>query len=129
MIKCAIEKDTHAPPHSCRPVTWLFLPGGDDLSIQCYSKDKNLVARSIAGETLIVPVRSDVADLDYIYALNEVGSRVWELLDERRSVDKVVEAICTEYEVPPEQAARDVGELLSSLEAAGLIHGTANIER
>jgi len=48
------------------------------LSIQCYSKDKNLVARSIAGETLIVPVRSGVADLDYIYALNEVGSRVWQ---------------------------------------------------
>lgn len=99
------------------------------MSIQCYSKDKNLVARSIAGETLIVPVRSGVADLDYIYALNEVGSRVWELLDERRSVDKVVEAICTEYEVPPEQATRDIGELLSSLEAAGLIHGTASIER
>ena len=99
------------------------------MSIQCYSKDKNLVARSIAGETLIVPVRSGVADLDYIYALNEVGSRVWELLNERRPVREIVAAISSEYEVTPEQAARDIGELLSSLEAAGLIHGTANIER
>jgi hypothetical protein len=98
------------------------------LSIQCYNKDKNLVTRSIAGETLIVPVRSGIADLDCIYALNEVGSRVWELLDERRPIDEIAEAICTEYEVTQEQAARDIGELLSSLEAAGLIHGTANIE-
>ena len=99
------------------------------MSIQCYSKDKNLVARSIAGETLIVPVRSGIADLDYIYALNEVGSRVWELLNERRPVREIVAAISSEYEVTPEQAARDIGELLSSLEATGLIHGTANIER
>src|SRR5437667_8660028 len=98
------------------------------MSAQCFQKDKNLVTRSIAGETLIVPVRSGIADLDYIYALNEIGSLVWELLDERASVSQVVEAICTKYEVTPEQAARDVGDLLSSLEAAGLIHDTAHIE-
>ena len=98
------------------------------MSTQSYSKDKNLVARSIAGETIIVPVRGGVSDLEYVYTLNEVGSRVWELLDERASLSQVVEAICREYEVPPEQAACDIGELLSNLEAAGVIHGTANIE-
>jgi len=95
---------------------------------RCFQKDKNLVTRSIAGETLIVPVRTGIADLDYIYALNEVGSRVWELLNERRPVREIVAAISSEYEVTPEQAARDIGELLSSLEAAGLIRGTAHIE-
>ena len=98
------------------------------MSTQCFIKDKNLVTRSIAGETLIVPVRTGIADLDYIYALNEVGSRVWELLNERRPVREIVAAISSEYEVTPEQAARDIGELLSSLEAAGLIRGTAHIE-
>jgi hypothetical protein len=98
------------------------------MSTQCFHKDKNLVARSIAGETLIVPVRSGIANLDYIYALNEVGSRVWDLLNERVPVSQIVDAICSEYEVSPEQAARDIGELLSRLEAAGLIHGTAHIE-
>jgi coenzyme PQQ synthesis protein D (PqqD) len=54
--------------------------------------------------------------------LNEVGSRIWELLDEGRPVDKIVEAICAEYDAPREQAARDIGELLGSLATAGLIH-------
>ena len=94
----------------------------------CLTKDKNLVTRSIGGETLIVPVRSGVADLECIYALNEVGSRIWELLDERTPVKKIVETICSEYDVTPEQAVRDISELLSSLEAAGLVRGAGQSE-
>jgi coenzyme PQQ synthesis protein D (PqqD) len=92
------------------------------MSIRCYTKDKNLVARSIAGETLIVPVRSGIADLDYIYALNEVGSRVWGLLDERTPVSQIVDAISAEYDVSPGQAARDIDELIQNLQTAALIH-------
>ena len=94
----------------------------------CLTKDKNLVTRSIGGETLIVPIRSGIADLECIYALNEVGSRVWELLDERSSVKTIIEAICSEYDVTPEQAAHDISELLSSLEAAGLIRAAGQPE-
>jgi hypothetical protein len=94
------------------------------VSIQCYSKDKNLVARSIAGETIIVPVRSGVSDLEHIYVLNEVGSRVWSLLDERTPASQIAAAICAEYEVSPEQAACDIDELLQSLQTAALIHPT-----
>jgi hypothetical protein len=92
------------------------------MSIRSFTKDKDLVTRSIAGEMLIVPVRSGISDLDCTYVLNEVGSRLWELLDERRPVNKIVEAICAEYEVPRDQATDDIGELLGSLETAGLIH-------
>ncbi|MGH7148505.1 MAG: PqqD family protein [Nitrospiraceae bacterium] len=101
---------------------------GEHMSTECLTKDKNLVTRSIGGEALIVPVRSGVADLECIYALNEVGSRIWELVDERTPVKKIVEAICSEYDVTPEQAARDISELLSSLEAAGLVRGAAQPE-
>ncbi len=101
---------------------------GAGMSIHSFTKDKDLVTRSIAGETLIVPVRSGISDLDCTYVLNEVGSRVWELLDERRPVDKIVETICAEYEVPREQAARDIGELLGSLGTAGLIHAAGEAE-
>jgi len=98
------------------------------MSTGCLTKDKNLVTRSIAGETLIVPVRSGIADLECIYALNEVGSRIWALLDERTPVKNIVEAICSEFDVTPEQAAGDISELLSSLEVAGLIHGAGQPE-
>lgn len=102
---------------------------GTRMSLHRFRKDKDLVTRSISGETLIVPVRSGVSDLDCTYVLNEVGSRIWELLDERRPVDKIVEAICAEYEVARDQAACDIGELLGSLETAGLIHPAGEAEK
>ncbi len=101
---------------------------GEHMTTGCLTKDKKLVTRSIGGETLIVPVKSGVADLECIYALNEMGSRIWELLDERTPVKKIVEKICSEYDVTPEQATQDISELLSSLEAAGLVRGAGQPE-
>jgi hypothetical protein len=94
------------------------------MSARCFQKDKNLVTRSIAGETIVVPVRSGVSDMEHIHVLNEVGSRIWDLLDERTPISQIVDAICAEYEVSPEQAARDIDELLYNLETAALIHPT-----
>ncbi len=96
---------------------------------KCFSKDKNLVTRSIAGETIIVPVRSGVSDLEYVYTLNEVSSRIWQLLDEGTPVSRIVETICAEYEVTPEQASQDIADVLRSLEAAALIHPVGEGER
>jgi len=87
-----------------------------------YSKKKDLVTRNISGETIIVPVEGHVGDLDSIYTLNEVGSVIWELLDGRTSIEQIVAAVCSRYEVAPEEARRDVTELIDSLEKAGLIH-------
>lgn len=102
--------------------------GSNHMATGCLTKDKNLVTRSVGGETLIVPVRSGIADLECIYALNEIGSRIWALLDERMPVQRIVETICSEYDVTPEQAVRDISELLSSLEAAGLVRGSGEPE-
>jgi Coenzyme PQQ synthesis protein D (PqqD) len=86
-----------------------------------FIKDDQSVTRSIAGETLIVPVRSGVGDLDSIYTLNEVGTSIWNLLDGTRSVEQVVEEIGDEYEVGREEAAKDVSEFLNLLQAEGRI--------
>jgi hypothetical protein len=81
---------------------------------------KSLVTRRIAGETILVPMTTDVVDLNAVYTLNDVGSFVWDLIDGRRSAQAIAEAVSAEYDVAPEQAARDVDELLTGLEAKGL---------
>jgi hypothetical protein len=60
--------------------------------------------------------------MDSVYTLNEVGSTIWALLDGRTSLDRIVAAVCDQYEVAPEEARRDVTDLIDSLAAAGLIH-------
>ena len=80
-----------------------------------------IVARAIAGETILVPVRNRVGDLDSIYTLNDVGALIWELIGARASGSQIVDAVTSEFDVPPGQAERDALDLIGSLEAAGLI--------
>src|SRR5262245_58520253 len=98
--------------------------GAADLSAR-FIKDQQSVTRSIAGETIIVPIKSGVGDLNSIYTLNDVGSRIWQLIDGARSTDEIVRVITAEYEVTPAAAAQDVQELLSALESEGLIRQLA----
>jgi len=79
------------------------------------------MTRVIAGETLIVPVRARVGDLDSIYTLNEVASRVWQLIGEGVPVCRIAEIVSEEYEVESVEAERDVAELIATMEEAGLI--------
>ena len=84
-------------------------------------KDKNLVTRSIAGETIIVPIKNNVGDLGSIYTLNELGTMIWELIDSKKSVSQIIEAVCNAYEVAPEIAEKDAMDFINSLEEGGLI--------
>jgi hypothetical protein len=86
-----------------------------------FVKQGNWVTREIAGETIIVPVRSHVGDLDAIYTLNELATQIWQLLDGRTNVDQIVEAVCRQYDISPEEARKDTIDFLQSLEAADLI--------
>ena len=86
-----------------------------------YSKTGEFAVRSIAGETILVPVQAGVGDLDSIFVLNDTASVVWRELDSAPSVGRIVEAVLDAFEVSREEAERDVEQHLSSLEGAGLI--------
>jgi len=88
---------------------------------KCFVKKGDWATREIAGETIIVPVRSNTNDLDSIYTLNELATLIWQLLDSRTNVDQIVEAVCREYDISPEEARRDTLDFLQSLEADDLI--------
>ena len=82
---------------------------------------RSFVTRQIAGDTLIVPVAGHVMDLESIYLLNQVGSRIWELLRTPTTVDRIAGIIAVEFAVSPQRAVDDVVEFLGSLGGRGLI--------
>ena len=94
----------------------------DSLVVQHVDDHRSFVTRQIAGDTLIVPVTGHVMDLESIYVLNPVGSRIWELLRSPTTVDQIAEIVAGEFAVSPKAAADDVVEFLDSLDARGLIH-------
>jgi hypothetical protein len=79
------------------------------------------VTQCIAGQTIIVPVRDGVADLEALFTLNVVGARVWELLDRPVTCSRLAGMIAEDYDVTVDEAAHDVMTFVEALRAAGLI--------
>jgi hypothetical protein len=98
---------------------------GSSRIVQHTDDKRSYVTRQIGGETLIVPVAGSVTDLESIYVLNEVGSRIWELLRSPTTADEIGAVIASEFETSPERAAKDVAEFLDLLGARGLIQQLA----
>ena len=82
---------------------------------------RSFVTRQIAGETLVVPVTGHVMDLQSIFVLNPVASRIWELLGAPTTADRIADTIAAEFAVSTENAASDVVEFLEVLGDRGLI--------
>jgi hypothetical protein len=106
-----------ANPSEARPPTTGLAASPDGV----FARHDCAVTRRIAGETVIVPVRQDVADLDSIYTLNETGTFLWDLMDGRLTVAALIEALVAEFEVTPEAAAADVAALVATLCDEGLL--------
>ena len=79
------------------------------------------MARQIAGEYILVPIRQSAGEVESIFTLNEVGTRIWELLDGQRNLLQVRDALVAEFEVSPEEAESDLHEFIRSLDSVGAI--------
>ena len=55
------------------------------------------------------------------FGLDEVGTRIWQLVQERRSVREIRDALLEEYDVDEARCDRAVHSLLASLAEHGLI--------
>ena len=92
-----------------------------DTLAQPFLPSPDVVARRVAGEYLLVPVRNGAAQMDYIFTANEVGSAIFRLLDGSRDVHDIARHLSREFAVDEECAQRDVLEFLRDLHEAGLV--------
>ena len=75
-----------------------------------------LIESEVHGEVIALDI-----DQGQCYGLNSVGSRVWQLLESPVSLEEMVDTLTSEYEVSRAECLAQVGELVSSLKAAGLL--------
>jgi hypothetical protein len=82
---------------------------------------KELIKREIAGDIILVPVGSGVYDSNGLFALNELGGFIWDLLPKADGEEDILKAILEEYEVSREQAQEDLREFLDKLKQLNII--------
>lgn len=86
-----------------------------------FVQNPGVVSRKIAGETLAVPIRGGVGDLDSIFSFNPMGSEIWELLKSESSLEEITSWVFDNFDVSREQARQDVSAFVDELLQAGLL--------
>lgn len=81
-----------------------------------------MVFRRIADEIILVPIRRNVGDVECIYTLNEVGARIWALIDGTRRVEEIRDRIVGEFEVSQGEAEEDLLRVLEQFDEIGAIN-------
>lgn len=80
-----------------------------------YQKDSNIVYRKITSEYILVPIRQQVADLNCIYILNEIGAMIWESIDGKSNIEQILKGITAIYDVDEGTAKDDLVFFISQL--------------
>lgn len=77
---------------------------------------EDVLSTTIDDETVILHESSGK-----YYGLNDVGTFIWNLLEEPRTIEAICEAVTAEYDVEYERCERDVNEMVSELAEKGLV--------
>ena len=73
-------------------------------------------SQEVDGETVLLDLNSES-----YFGLDEVGTRIWQLLQESGDVKSIFETILDEYDVEEEQLQKDLEELVEKLVDTGLV--------
>ncbi len=93
---------------------------------RAYRRSDDFVFRAIEGETILVPIRRDVADLVAIYRLNATGAFAWEQMDGKAALSAIAERLAARFDVAATQAAADLAGFVAELAGVGaLVPGKA----
>jgi sulfur transfer complex TusBCD TusB component (DsrH family) len=76
----------------------------------------DLLSSAFGPELVILNLRDGV-----YYGLEDVGARLWSLLQQPVAVSAIRDALVAEYDVEPARCGRDVRALLQDLAARGLV--------
>jgi hypothetical protein len=82
-------------PIPCDTVTWREV-------------DKEAIFLSEDGET--------------VHVLNELGAFLWKLVDGTRTLEDILDAVCSEYDIARDVAARDLLAFMEKLARTGIVH-------
>ncbi len=72
--------------------------------------------RELAGEGVLLDLKSQ-----RYFGLDPVGTRIWQLLDEQRQTDDVLQAMLEEFDVEEGRLRKDLDAFFHRLTDAGLI--------
>ncbi len=86
-------------------------------------KNKNMVSRVIAGETILLPITRSSKEINAIYSLNRSAAHVWGLIDGKRSLADIKNDLMKEFDVTSSEVEKKIGKLVRELKDINALVG------
>jgi hypothetical protein len=75
-----------------------------------------VLSQEVDGETVLLDLQSES-----YFGLDEVGTRIWQLLNDGSNLQAVFDTLLGEYDVEKQQLGKDLQDHIAQLVNAGLI--------
>ena len=76
----------------------------------------DVLSQEVSGETVLLDLNSES-----YFSLNELGTRLWQLLKQEGNLENIYTILFEEYEVRDDELRRDLESMISQLLDANLI--------
>jgi len=80
-----------------------------------------VLTQEVGGETVILDLKTES-----YFGLDEVGTRIWQLLQEQKNLQTITATMLNEYDVEEKQLGKDIQNLLTQLNKAGIVTFDSN---
>ncbi|MGN0572778.1 MAG: PqqD family protein [Acutalibacteraceae bacterium] len=84
--------------------------------------NKDFVVRTVAGETMLIPVGKNVLKYNGIFTLSESGAMIYQLLCEGKTEKEIIAALAESFGEAEETLKSDYDEFISQLKEAEIIN-------
>ncbi len=88
---------------------------------QVFKLSSDIVSREIAGEMLMVPVSGDLADLQQVFAANQVAQAILKQINGTADLSAIRDQIITLYDVDLPVLENDLREFIEMLQVNKLV--------
>ena len=83
---------------------------------QTITLSPDVISQEVSGETVLLGLQSE----NY-FGLDEVGTRIWQLIRETSDLQAIYQTLLAEYDVSEERLQQDLDNLLAEISGLGLI--------
>lgn len=78
-------------------------------------KNPNIVTRIIEDEVILMPLYKTSKEIDCIYTLNDVGARIWALIDKKKTLGEIKKILLKEFDATEKDIDKKLTEFLKDL--------------
>ena len=83
---------------------------------QTITLSPEVISQEVSGETVLLDLQSE-----HYFGLDEVGTRIWQLIKETDDLQTIYQTLLAEYAVPEERLQQDLDTLLAEISGLGLV--------